>query len=242
MPLVITVAQQKGGSGKTSLAVHLSVAWASPQRVEASRFKPGQKVFALDLDPQRSLSRWFEARQRVASDGVALEVRGLADWRGVGEAIRSRQDADIVVIDLPAGEHVWARDVFAASSLVLVPLQLSPMDLWATAPTIDAINEAGSNALVILNRMPPHARLSDDVIAEAKSMGWPLAHTCLGNRVAFASSLMAGKCVTEDMPSSLAAAEIRLLAREVLTRARAQACAVELDRDDDAALPALASR
>jgi chromosome partitioning protein len=223
MSLVITVAQQKGGSGKTTLAAHLSVAWASPQRIEASRFKPGLKVFAVDLDPQESFCRWSEVRGRSGLSASALDVRGESDCRSPGELIAERQDADIILIDMPQASHASATSIFGASNIVIVPLQLSPMDLWATAPTIEAIKEAGSNPLVVLNRVPAHARLSDAVIAEAKGMGWRVANTCLGNRILFASSLMTGKGVTEDAPSSLAAAEIRLLAREVLAAARSQA-------------------
>ncbi|HXZ67361.1 MAG TPA: hypothetical protein VEH07_02105, partial [Alphaproteobacteria bacterium] len=53
-----------------------------------------------------------------------------------------------------------------------------------------------------------------------KSAGWPVAHTCLGNRIVFASSLVAGRGVTEEAGASIAAAEMRLLAREVLASAR----------------------
>ena len=241
MSLVITVAQQKGGSGKTTLAAHLLVAWASPQRVEASRFRPGLKVLAVDLDPQESFCRWSEVRGQSVAGASSLDVRGQPDLTSPEELIAERQDADIILIDMPQASHVFASGIFSASNIVLVPLQLSPMDLWATAPTIEAIKEAGSNPLVVLNRVPAHARLSDTVIAEAKGMGWRVANTCLGNRIVFASSLMVGKGVTEDAPSSLAAAEIRLLAREVLAAARAQADVHESDRPDDSAFSRLDS-
>lgn len=220
MSLVVTVAQQKGGSGKTSLAAHLSVVWSSPQRIGLSRMKPGVKTVCLDLDPQKSLAKWFDVRTAAGRDSENLDV-GVAEVSDLAtELERARNEAEIVVIDLPP----WAQDAsflgYRAVDIVLVPLQLSPLDLWATGPMIKAIQEAGARPLVVINRAPPKARLCDYVIVQAKNAGWPVAHTCLGNRIAFAASLVEGMGVTEDAGASIAAAEMRLLAREVLSAAR----------------------
>jgi len=220
MSLVVTVAQQKGGAGKTSLAAHLSVVWASPQRIEASRMRPGVKVICLDLDPQQSLVKWFEVRAGAGLDTATLEVRKVADAELEAEIARARGEAEIVVIDLPPWAEPASFVGYRMADIVLVPLQLSPLDLWATGPMIEAISKAGAKPLVVINRAPPNARLSDYVIAQAKSAGWPVAHTCLGNRIVFASSLVAGRGVTEEAGASIAAAEMRLLAREVLASAR----------------------
>jgi chromosome partitioning protein len=225
MALVITVAQQKGGSGKTSLAAHLSVAWANPQRAEAGEALAPLKVIALDLDPQESLTKWFEVRAASGESTGTLEVRRAAGWRLSGELMRARREASIVILDLPPGTEGSAPAAFRAADLVVVPLQLSPMDLWATGPTIDMVKKSGSHPLLVLNRVPARARLNDIVIAEAKGAEWPVARAMLGNRVLFAESLMAGKGVTEGAPSSLAAAELRLLAREVMSTTRSFASA-----------------
>ena len=220
MSLVVAVAQQKGGSGKTSLVAHLSVVWASPQRVEASRLRPGVKVICLDLDPQKSLSSWFEVRKEAGHDIANLEVRTVADCELAAELARAQGEAEIVLIDLPPGIQTSSFVGYRAANIVLVPLQLSPLDLWATGPTLLTIKEAGTKPLVVINRAPPNARLGDFVISQAKSAGWPVAHTCLGNRIVFAASLVGGKGVTEEAGASVAAAETRLLAREVLMSAR----------------------
>ncbi len=220
MSLVVTVAQQKGGSGKTSLVAHLSVVWASPQRVEVSRMRPGVRVVCLDLDPQQSLATWFEARKQAGHDTANLEVRTVEE-EGLAAALEAAQSqAEIVMIDLPPGIRTASFIGYKAANIVLVPLQLSPLDLWATGPTLKAIKEAETKPLVVVNRAPPHARLGDFVIAQAKNAGWPVAHTCLGNRIAFAASLVAGRGVTEEAGASIAAAEMRLLGREVLSAAR----------------------
>jgi chromosome partitioning protein len=220
MALVITVAQQKGGSGKTSLAAHLCVAWANPQCAEDRTLAAARKVIALDLDPQESLSKWFEVRRQSLVGSEALEVRGAAGWRLTGELIRAKREADIVVLDLPPGVDNSVVPAFRAADLVVVPLQLSPMDFWATAPVVDLAKKSGAHPLLVLNRVPARASLNDVILDKAKSAGWPVARASLGNRVLFAASLLDGKGVTEDAPSSLAAAELRLLAREVMTTTR----------------------
>lgn len=216
MSLVITIAQQKGGSGKTSLAAHLSVAWATSSHPE-ERNSP--RVVALDADPQKSLIRWFEQRRQSIGDCDSLEVRAGAGWRLSSELARARREADIVVLDLPPGREGSIPTAFRSSNLVLVPLQLSPMDLWATSPTIEFAGKFHTAVLLVLNRVPARTRLNDVVIMEAKDAQWPMARATLGNRVSFAESLISGLGVTESAPSSLAAAEMRLLAREVIATA-----------------------
>jgi len=224
MSLVITVAQQKGGSGKTSLAAHLSVAWANPSYASGSQAWAPLKVIALDLDPQESLIKWFAVREAQASGGGMLEVRRASGWRLSGELLRARREAEVVVLDLPPGTEV-PHQAFRNADIVIVPLQLSPMDLWATAPTVNMARQAGTHPLLVLNRVPARARLNDAVIAEAQTAEWPMARAMLGNRTSFAESLMTGRGITESQPSSLAAAEMRLLAREVMSDARAFAAA-----------------
>jgi chromosome partitioning protein len=221
MALTVTVAQQKGGSGKTSLAAHLAVAWSGPQK--SSGDEPGVplKVIALDLDPQESLAKWFDLRSERGEASEMLEVRRASGWRLTGELARAKREADVVILDLPPGADPANAAAIRVADLVIVPLQLSPMDLWATSPTIELALKTGVPPLLVLNRVPARARLNDEVIAAAKQSDWPMATTTLGNRVVFAASLMAGKGVTEEAPSSLAAAEMRLLAREVMARTRA---------------------
>ncbi len=224
MSLVITVAQQKGGSGKTSLAAHLSVAWTNPFYASGSQAWAPFKVIALDLDPQESLMKWFAVREAAGLNPGGLDVRRASGWRLSGELLRAKREADVVVLDLPPGTDVPTQ-AFRGADLIVVPLQLSPMDLWATEPTVKMAMQARAHPLLVLNRVPARARLNDAVIAEAKAAEWPMARATLGNRTSFAESLMSGRGVTEGAPSSLAAAEMRLLAREVMNDARGFATA-----------------
>lgn len=230
MAKVITVAQQKGGAGKTSIATHLAIAWAGYGVMPSGRAfrqpandhptSPIRKVIVLDMDPQESLTSWFKVRQDRFPDEQNLSVVPASGWRISAELIRAKREADIVVIDTPPhAENSSIRQAIRSADLIVVPTQLSPMDIWACQNTLDLIQREKKNSIIVLNRVPPRARLADELMAQLKADDLPLAKAHVGNRIAFASSMMEGQGVTEAAPSSLAAAEIRLLAGEVLRAA-----------------------
>lgn len=205
----VTVAQQKGGAGKTTLAVHLALTWAAGKA----------KVAMVDIDPQASLAGWFEARQASGADGlVPIDVVAISGWRLDGELKKLDRTHDIIVMDSPPHADSDAGRALRAADLAIIPVQPSPMDLWATRTTLDLAGKEKTAALLVLNRVPPRARLADTVSEEAGKLGAPLAKTRIGNRVALAAALMAGKGIAEFQPRGVAAAEIAALAKEVKRR------------------------
>jgi chromosome partitioning protein len=200
----VAIAQQKGGAGKTTIAVQLGVAWS----------RQGLRVALLDVDPQGSLIAWYRWRRETGVNGglVAYEVTG---WKLSTEIDRLKNDFDILIVDTPPHAETDARVAIRAAALILVPVQPSPMDLWATKPTLDLAKREKSNALLILNRLPSRGRLADTIRAKIAADEMPLTQTGLGNRSAFASSMMDGKGVVESQPKGTAAAEIRDLAAEI---------------------------
>lgn len=201
---IITVAQQKGGAGKTTLAAHLAVALA----------QSGKSVAVVDIDPQGSLSRWAALRAEAGIAGPPLSHSQIQGWRTAGEVEKLARTHDFVLIDSPPHMETEARLAVRAASLVIVPIQPSPMDLWATEPTVTMADVEGSTCLLVLNRVPPRGKLVEELLPHVKKLGAKLARTTIGNRIALASSMMQGKGVTEG-PKSRAAEEIAALAREV---------------------------
>ncbi len=204
---VITVAQQKGGAGKTTVAAHLIVALA----------QKGFRVAGLDTDPQGSLSAWFQMRKQYwdvrCVQGV--EVSAFSDWWRVRPEIdRLRDMYDIVVIDCPPHMENDAEKAVKAADLVVVPIQPSPTDLWATAKTIDLANAQDANTFLLLNRIVTSSRLSQQFIRDLPRCRFK---TVLVNRVAYAESIGEGKTVTETHASTPAGDEVRSLADEVTT-------------------------
>lgn len=224
MALVISVAQQKGGAGKTSVTAHLAALWSNPPHTDGQASQP-QTVIALDADPQASLRNWHQLRCDRGFEPGTLTVKQADGWRFTSEVTRAKREADIVLIDMPPRADAASSGAFRAADLVLVPMPLSPMDLWATGPTIEMARQFNTPLLVVLNRVPPRTRLNDAIAEAVKAEGWPLARTMLGNRVAFAVSLMQGRGITETEPNSAGAAELRLLSGEVLAVARGLAAA-----------------
>jgi len=208
MTAIIALAQRKGGAGKTTLAAHLAVGWALA----------GRRVTALDIDPQGSLSRWADLRRgaSIVTD-AAIDMEALSGWKlGIALA-RLRGACDLVVLDTPPHAESDARAAIRAADLVVVPVQPSPMDLWATQATLDAARAEKRPVLLVLNRVAPRARLTQDIAAALADTGARLARARLGNRTAYAASIAAGLAVEEYEPGGAAADELRALRMEIET-------------------------
>lgn len=205
---VITVAQRKGGTGKTTLAAQLAVAWR----------QGGRRVALLDTDAQGSLRAWGEERRRRLGEGAGLAVTHLSGWRLGSELAGLKGTADVILVDCPPHAEADARTAIRASDLVLVPCQPNALDLWATRETLALVRREGRPALLVLNRVPPRGRAADAMRAALVADGAVLAEAGLGNRVAFAASMGEGRGVSESEPRSPAAEEVAALAAEVLRR------------------------
>lgn len=209
---VVTVAQQKGGAGKTTLAAHLAVAWS----------QAGLKVAVVDIDPQGSLTQWYKQRAK-ALDGITgcghVQITG---WRTQAEVERLARDHDLVVIDSPPHAETEAKIAIRVAHLVVLPVQPSPMDFWATKPTLEIARMEKVAVLLVLNRVPPRARMTEALIAEIGTLVRPpdveLAATRIGNRVAYAGALYDGRAVTELGKKDPAAVEMAALAQDILDR------------------------
>ncbi len=208
---VICIAQQKGGAGKTTLCAHLAVAWA----------KARKSVAVIDIDPQQSLAMWHELRaEQLGENDTSLTMEQVTGWRTRTAVDRLKQEHDVVVIDSPPHAETEAKIAVRAADLVVVPVQPSPMDVWATRPTLDMAASEKTPALLVYNRVPPRAKLTEAILARVKQdFDVKPAKQTVGNRVAFAASLNEGRTSLETAPSSLASREVRALAKEILRAA-----------------------
>jgi chromosome partitioning protein len=202
MAVVITVAQQKGGAGKTTVAANLAAALAADRRVAV-----------LDIDPQRSLARWHALR--AAGKAVPVTFSDTSGWRLAREIDRLRGTHDVLIVDSPPQLDTDARLAIRAADLVLVPVQPSPPDLWAAQGTLALADGERRAARILLNRAPASGRLRAAVEAEIAAAGHDTFASVLGNRAAFAAAFAQGKGVTETSPRSTAAAELRSLLAEL---------------------------
>jgi chromosome partitioning protein len=208
---VLAVLNQKGGVGKTTLAISTAAGLA----------EQGRRVLLIDADSQGSALDWKAARGDLPSfpvvglprDTIHREIRTLAngyDW---------------VVIDGPPRISTVAKSAIAASGIVVIPVQPSPYDVWAARDTVDLIAEArvvkdGLIALFAVNRRIVGTAIGRDV--EKALADYPIAvlQAAICQRVAFAESAAAGKTVLETEPSGLAAGEVRDLVAEIVKIAK----------------------
>jgi chromosome partitioning protein len=199
---VITIAQQKGGSGKTTLAANLAVAFA----------QSGQRIALLDTDPQGSLGRWFMARRELGDPGVDFATASA--WGVSYECEKLRKINDIVIIDTPPKVDADLRPALREASLVLIPVAASHVDLWAVDGVLDLVARENRRALIVLNRTKSGTRLGEEVALAAGQLA-RVASAHLGQRVVFAETLGQGRAVVEA-GASPAKREVEALAAEIL--------------------------
>ncbi len=203
MAHIITIAQQKGGAGKTTLAVNLAISFCNMDK----------RVALLDTDPQGSLGRWFMTRREALGD-PGLEFATASAW-GVGyECEKLGKTNDIVIIDTPPKVDSDLKPALREADLVLVPVGSSLVDLWATDGVLDLAQRVGKRCVIVLNRVKSGTRLADEVAKSAASLSPDIAAARLGQRVAYAESLGQGRSVVEAAKSA-ASAEILALATEI---------------------------
>ncbi len=178
MPKVIAILNQKGGVGKTTLAVHIATAFA----------RTGKKVLLLDADPQGSALDWAAARH-----GEPLfPVVGLPKHSIHKELPTLAASYDLVIIDGPPRVYDVARSAIMASDLILVPVQPSPYDVWAAKEIIDLMKEAAIykstlQRVFVINRKIANTAIGRDVAEALSDYPIPVLHAAICQRVACTS-------------------------------------------------------
>jgi chromosome partitioning protein len=205
---VITIAQQKGGSGKTTLAAHLAVAAARAN---------GTRVAILDTDPQGSLGRWYMTRdERHGGAVAALGFRTASAWGARYEARALAKDHDLVIIDTPPKMGLDGRPAIEAADLVVIPVTPSPVDLWATEPTVELARGENKPMLMVMNRAPARARVTADMARALDELGLQVAASMIAARVGLAVVMGDGLTTLEVGGNAKAAAEIAAVLEEVM--------------------------
>ena len=198
---VLSVLAQKGGTGKTTLAIN----WA----VEAAR---GSRVVLIDTDPQRSTASW--GSKSLAREGMPLVIPpeniGALNEGGLAEVLDvcREDDVDLVVIDTAPHSEKPAFAVAGVSDLVVIPTRPSVLDLEAIEETVKIAKALDMSAVIVLNAVPPRSPVTEEARQALKAYGLPICPTPVVQRVALAYALVDGRGVQHLEPKGKAAAEI----------------------------------
>jgi chromosome partitioning protein len=193
----IAFLSQKGGSGKTTLAVHAAVA------AEES----GEKVFLIDTDPQGSSQAWSQARNQETPPvhkAIASNIKRIFDNS-------AQQKTTLIVIDTAPHATPGVDVIAVAADFLLIPCRPSAFDLAAIASSVQVAKAAGKPAAFIMNACPARAPEVEETREVLKSYNLPLAPVAIGDRRAFARAVATGRAVTEFDAQGKAAEEITKL-------------------------------
>jgi chromosome partitioning protein len=198
----LTLVTQKGGTGKTTLAASLAVTAA----------ESGERVIALDLDPQGSLAAWGEMREAEAPAIDRLGADQLGDLPAILEALK-KQGFTLAVLDTAGVASTGGNLAMQAADLALIPARPSRLDLQATLPTIETLLRLGmrDRFAFVLNQCPPGRNSRATEAANGLAMFGVLAKPTLTQRADHQDALAAGRGVTEFARSGKAAEEMRAL-------------------------------
>ncbi len=201
---IITIAQQKGGAGKSTVAAHLAVALS--QR---------NNVLLIDTDPQATLTQWYKLRENhYGKDYTKINFLSTSGWRIANEISKYKTTIDYMIIDSPPHTDTETKSSVRISDLVIVPVQASPADLWASKAIIDICQREQVPFYTLLNKVNSNSRLAKEIRVQLAN---PLKSE-IGNRVSFASCLIDGLCSSESEPRSIAAKEFKKLTAEILEK------------------------
>jgi len=208
---VVTIAQQKGGTGKTTLAVHLALAFTNYHKL---------KVAIIDTDPQGSLGKWFMIREekKLSNDNLTFKTASL--WGAQYESKTLKKDHDIVIIDTPPKIESDARPSIESADLVLIPMAASHVDFWATGAIVDIAKKANKKILVQINRSNQRSKLISKTNDFIKSLDILSTKTIIGHRQIYAASMGEGKTAVEKQKKSNAVEEIKQLSEQILSEVK----------------------
>jgi chromosome partitioning protein len=203
---VIAIVNQKGGAGKTTISLNLA----------AALVESGGKVLLIDADPQHTATDWSAVREKPPP----FMLLGLPQPVLHRDVPTLAADYDYVVIDGPPRNYEVTRSAIAAADLVLIPVQPSGADFWASRETVKLAEEAHAfketqKSVLVVSRRKGQTALGRDIREALTSFNLPLLQADVPDRIAYAEVMTAGTTMIESQPKGPGASDFRTLLAEI---------------------------
>lgn len=205
--MIIALAGQKGGSGKTTTAICIADEW----------HRRGRRVLLVDTDPQATARTWADVAGDLDQDGPTVIGMGA----GFHEKLEPIAESyDVVVIDCPPGHTEIQRAALMVADAAVVPCGPGATDVWSMAETIDIARRAralrpGLHIGILITRKDARTAIADQARAALEATDLPMFNAALGFRVAYQEAPNEGVGVTRYKPNGAAADEVSALVDEL---------------------------
>jgi chromosome partitioning protein len=204
--MIISLVNQKGGVGKTTVAVNLASGLAESDH----------RILIVDADTQGSVIQW----QSIA-DRKEFDVLHLPSPQIKKEIKSLRRRYDHIIIDSPPAIEDITRTVIEVTNLALIPIAPSPLDIWSSQETIMLIETLKKryrklSARILIYRKIPGTRLGKEAREAMQSYNLDILSSEISQRIVFVEAMIAGLSVLQFAPKSIAAEEIRSLCKEII--------------------------
>lgn len=207
MGKIIAFSNQKGGTGKTTLAANLAVLWSNSN----------YKVAILDGDAQKSLSYWIESRKKYYGEkDVGINIHEYNPHNFSEDLNNIKKKYDFVIVDSAPSITFETIQIVKNADKVYVPVQPTPVDLTATIPFLNLARKERKLATVILNRVMPRARLTEAMTMRLRYAGAKIARSRVSGRIIYAETFSVGRGVVDISVNSDTSREIINLGNEIL--------------------------
>ena len=193
----LAIISQKGGTGKSTVAVHLSVAAA----------QAGYTTALIDLDPQANVAKWGDIRTDTAPIVISAHAARLKETLHTAEDL----NVDLAILDTPPKMEASILDAARVADFALIPCRMSLWDLQAIAPTIELAKLAKVQTRLLFNAVQTNSSVYYKMKKAVAVYDVPCAPCHLGNRVAFSHSIIEGRVAQEYEPSGKASMEVNAL-------------------------------